>query len=619
MFSKFFTFSLNAFIALVLTGTASICLAQGNTWDTTKTPMPTLRHVHRACTVDGKIYVMGGITSIGCDFPISKVEVYDPQTDDWDTTKTPMPTARESFGLSAVNGKIYAIGGQTNNCSNYLSSVEVYDPVTDTWSDTLAPMTIPRGALSTSVVNGKIYAIGGNNGTDLTTVEEYDPVTNNWTTKADMLIARAWFSTSVVDGKIYAFPKWYGGPSLAQIDVYDPVTDIWSPINIPVQLGGDCSASTVNGLIYTFGGIGFMSDVWEYNSVSDTWLPMSPMPTGRADAPATEVNGKVYVIGGSTTSWPSHPASMVEEYTPPSSVIVFSDDFESYTAGEQLACQNPTDWTTWSYAPCDTIEDPYVSNLYAFSGLNSVANVQDNSLVKLYGDRTSGRYSIAFMNYIPTGKNGIFSTYSVRIDTLHEAAMAVEFFPGGVGELNAGGAVAATFNYSHDTWQSVELIVDLDNDIGEFWFEGAMIYTWQWTLGIWGGGGALQLAASGPWSLSPGSHEMYIDDFVFTELLPVSVENEVDVKGPLTFGLDQNYPNPFNPSTIISWQVPVVSWQTLKIYDVLGNEVATLVNEEKPIGSYEVEFNAISLPSGIYFYRLQTGSFVETKKMVLLR
>ena len=95
-------------------------LAQGGTWDSTKTPMPTLRHVHRACAVDGKIYVMGGITSIGCDFPISKVEEYDPSTDTWDPTKTDMPTPRESFGLSAVNGKIYAIGGQANNCSIYL-------------------------------------------------------------------------------------------------------------------------------------------------------------------------------------------------------------------------------------------------------------------------------------------------------------------------------------------------------------------------------------------------------------------------------------------------------------------------------------------------------------------
>ena len=92
---------------------------------------------------------------------------------------------------------------------------------------------------------------------------------------------------------------------------------------------------------------------------------------------------------------------------------------------------------------------------------------------------------------------------------------------------------------------------------------------------------------------------------------------------PYEFSLSQNYPNPFNPSTKISWQSPVGSWQTLKIYDVLGNLVATLVDEYKPAGNYEVEFNASSIKhqpsSGIYFYQLKTGSFIETKKMILIK
>ncbi len=93
---------------------------------------------------------------------------------------------------------------------------------------------------------------------------------------------------------------------------------------------------------------------------------------------------------------------------------------------------------------------------------------------------------------------------------------------------------------------------------------------------------------------------------------------------PTEFLLSQNYPNPFNPSTKISWQSPVASWQTLKVYDVLGNEVATLVNEFKNAGSYEIEFKSHSdegqnPSSGIYFYQLRVGDFVETKKMVLMK
>jgi hypothetical protein len=88
---------------------------------------------------------------------------------------------------------------------------------------------------------------------------------------------------------------------------------------------------------------------------------------------------------------------------------------------------------------------------------------------------------------------------------------------------------------------------------------------------------------------------------------------------PTQFLLSQNYPNPFNPSTKISWLSPISGWQTLKVYDVLGNEVATLVNEYKQAGSYEVEFNGQNLSSGVYFYQLRAGEFIRTKKMLYLK
>ncbi|MEO8233352.1 MAG: PQQ-dependent sugar dehydrogenase [Ignavibacteriota bacterium] len=97
----------------------------------------------------------------------------------------------------------------------------------------------------------------------------------------------------------------------------------------------------------------------------------------------------------------------------------------------------------------------------------------------------------------------------------------------------------------------------------------------------------------------------------------------VDLGLPKTFMLEQNYPNPFNPVTKIKWQSPVSSWQTLKVYDLLGNEVATLVNEFVEAGSHEVEFNPatnIKNPaSGFYFYQLKAGNYTATKKMILLK
>lgn len=104
--------------------------------------------------------------------------------------------------------------------------------------------------------------------------------------------------------------------------------------------------------------------------------------------------------------------------------------------------------------------------------------------------------------------------------------------------------------------------------------------------------------------------------WVISGVLPVE-QTIVDI--PEKFYLEQNYPNPFNPVTTIQYSLPQRSNVTLKIYDVLGKEIAVLVNEEKDRGVYNVSFDASHLSSGVYFYRLQAGSFGSTKKMILLR
>lgn len=104
-------------------------------------------------------------------------------------------------------------------------------------------------------------------------------------------------------------------------------------------------------------------------------------------------------------------------------------------------------------------------------------------------------------------------------------------------------------------------------------------------------------------------------------LLPSTATNIIsDIpKFPDRFQLHQNYPNPFNPSTVISYQLAVRSHVTLKVFDILGREISTLVNREKPAGHYQVTFNASGLPSGMYLYILRTNSFVQTKKMLLIQ
>lgn len=100
--------------------------------------------------------------------------------------------------------------------------------------------------------------------------------------------------------------------------------------------------------------------------------------------------------------------------------------------------------------------------------------------------------------------------------------------------------------------------------------------------------------------------------------MAVGIDDEL-VENPSIYDLSQNYPNPFNPSTLIRYQIPVQSNVSIKVYDALGNLVKELVNQEQSAGIHQVEFNADKFASGIYFYRIQAGSFVQTKKMMLVR
>jgi hypothetical protein len=100
------------------------------------------------------------------------------------------------------------------------------------------------------------------------------------------------------------------------------------------------------------------------------------------------------------------------------------------------------------------------------------------------------------------------------------------------------------------------------------------------------------------------------------EYSPIVEVNAAELK---SFKLAQNFPNPFNPTTVIGYQLPTASVVSLKIYDMIGREVAVLANERKDAGSYSATFNSAALPSGMYFYRLQAGSFTETRKMMLVK
>jgi len=185
---------------------------------------------------------------------------------------------------------------------------------------------------------------------------------------------------------------------------------------------------------------------------------------------------------------------------------------------------------------------------------------------------------------------------------------------------------------SHDftTVKSVEYV-------DEYWLDEAQLYGWL-TAGTIdetyvSTAGPLTVIGCGTATLAPAASTSFYfavafaasADAIYTALTDAetmygSITSVEEIAGvPTEYNLSQNYPNPFNPSTKINFSVPANEFVTLKVYDVLGREVANLVNEELSIGNYSVDFNAGNLASGIYMYKLSSGNFTITKKMMLVK
>jgi len=288
---------------------------QGQGKWTEKADMPISRVGFAAGSVNGKIYVIGGLS--GGFATLQTVEEYDPKADKW-VRKTNMPTARIYLSASVVNEKIYVIGGSLPFQSG-LQTVEEYDPAKDEWTKK-ADMPTPRFALSTCELNGKIYAIGGSNkwGTSIATVEEYDPAKDEWTTKANMPTSRYLLNTFSLNGKIYAFGGNWGDGLISKVEEYDPVADKWTNKKDMSFARDACGVSIVDGKVYVIGGTGLswaaVSLVEEYDPVADIWTKKADMLTPRSTFCTGEVDGKIYAMGGESGMLGAVMLASVEEF-----------------------------------------------------------------------------------------------------------------------------------------------------------------------------------------------------------------------------------------------------------------------------------------------------------------
>lgn len=187
-----------------------------------------------------------------------------------------------------------------------------------------------------------------------------------------------------------------------------------------------------------------------------------------------------------------------------------------------------------------------------------------------------------------------------------------ESYGNSVQQTSDGGYVVAGYQSFNGMWHNL-LIFRTDSDGDTAWTKTSEEYYFESV------GRSIQQTTDNGYIIA-GTRSNPLDGSLWLirlEADPVNIENETYT--PLQFGILQNYPNPFNPATRIRYSLPRLTRVQIKVYDILANEVALLVNEEKPAGTYDITWNAANLPSGIYFYQIIAGEFVQTKKMVFLK
>jgi hypothetical protein len=210
----------------------------------------------------------------------------------------------------------------------------------------------------------------------------------------------------------------------------------------------------------------------------------------------------------------------VQWTAPDGGMMRFSDGFEDYNANQQVACQNPGDWSTWTLEPCSE-NDPFITTDMPYTGEQSVVIEGMADLLYLADELyTQGKYSYSFRIYIPNGFNGYFNVLQDHDLTLGALwGMQAFFDVNGIGTLDAGGYGSATFLYDYDEWLNVEVVVDLDVDWAAFNIDGEQIHEWQWSTGISGTGGWNTLEGGDfyAWN-SNNTCKYYMDEFQLIQL-----------------------------------------------------------------------------------------------------
>ena len=380
-----------------------------------------------------------------------------------------------------------------------------------------------------------------------------------WVKKTTLPTPRGALSACVIGQKIYAVggATAYPWTDLAANEVYN--LNPWeTKLAMPTPRGW-LSLAVVNDTIYAIGGVYHTATrkVEAYDPVTNTWTAKADMLSPRRAAQAGVVNGIIYNIGGNETE------RNCEAYNPVTNEWTRKSDRPE--SGGWLAV---------------TV---YNGLVYTFGGGNT-GTAQKN--VYAYDPQTDTWTKKADM---PTARNA-FQTYLVG---------GKIYAIGGTGMMSNALKTVEEYDPVANTWKTLG-----DMPVALAWFGGAVANN------------KIYVISGSPDGGYTGTGDIWEYDPAMTGVTP-GVETSLELPG--SFMLEQNYPNPFNPTTVIRYLLPASVSVTLTVYDLLGREVTTLVNERMNAGVHEATFSGSGLSSGVYFYRLSAGDFVQTKRLMVLR
>jgi hypothetical protein len=517
------------------------------------------------------------------------------------------PTGTYLGSSVGANGYLYSLGGNTN--SSLSTECYRYEVATDNWT-TIASLPVGKVIFATASVGNSIYAIAGSSPTTAAyndTVYKYDVGLNTWTQVTPIPAALGWVKAVSYGNKIYVAGGVLSGVVQSTVYIYDTVLDSWTTAtSMPGPKFGGAFSITGNKLIYAGGANATVisSDVY-VGTIDDTdptvivWTTMASPYPGINKEMHSNYNGRMDEL--SVSEIKITDKGMAATAYPPGAMYRF--DGAPWGIDEIIVANgSPTAaWTPANPNPC-----------YTYNPTTDIWTQQADVPIPVLGA------SIGTVSSGSTWKLIVVSGYTGSVVT------------------------DATQIYSDDLIIPVELasftakankgLVELSwitaTEINNQGFEVQRSASGEFeTLAFIEGHGTTTETQAYSYSdrdVNDGSYSYRLKQVDFDGTFEYSNTIEVEVLGVKEFALGQNYPNPFNPSTTINFSLAVDSKVSLKIFDVLGQEVATLINGQLAAGSQKVSFDASSINSGVYFYRIDANGvdrqkFSSVKKMILTK